>query len=124
VKATLTVTDEAGTPLPRVRITGHFFDDYWLDHTVAGRNEHQRPDYVQALGARLRGSDRLPRHQRDHQAGPDLRPDDGNLDELRDPTAPPLNHRAGDSLLETPNGITLRGVVNRSDDSRIAEPNP
>jgi hypothetical protein len=37
VKATLTVTDEAGTPLPRVRITGHFFDDYWLDHTVAGR---------------------------------------------------------------------------------------
>jgi hypothetical protein len=36
-KATLTVTDEAGTPLPLVRITAHFFDDYWLDHTVAGR---------------------------------------------------------------------------------------
>ena len=37
VKATLTVTDEAGVPLPSVRITGHFFDDYWLDHVVSAR---------------------------------------------------------------------------------------
>jgi probable HAF family extracellular repeat protein len=37
VKAKLNVTDEAGVPLPGVRITGHFFDDYWLDHMVSAR---------------------------------------------------------------------------------------
>jgi hypothetical protein len=35
--AKLTVTDEAGGTLAGVRITGHFFDDYWLDQLVVGR---------------------------------------------------------------------------------------
>ncbi|MGE5208101.1 MAG: hypothetical protein ACM3KL_02095, partial [Alphaproteobacteria bacterium] len=35
-QATLTVTNEVGVPLAGVRITGHFFDDYWLDETVVG----------------------------------------------------------------------------------------
>ena len=36
-KAKLTVKSEAGVPLSGVRVTGHFFDDYWLDETVVGR---------------------------------------------------------------------------------------
>ena len=36
VKAKLTVKDEFGLPLSGVRVTGHFFDDYWLDETVVG----------------------------------------------------------------------------------------
>jgi hypothetical protein len=36
VEATVTVTDENGTPLPGVDVTGHFLDDYWLDKAVAG----------------------------------------------------------------------------------------
>jgi probable HAF family extracellular repeat protein len=36
VTATLKVTNTAGRPLSDVRITGHFFDDYWLDHLVVG----------------------------------------------------------------------------------------
>ena len=35
--ATLTVRDELGIPLSGVRVTGHFFDDYWLDKTVVGK---------------------------------------------------------------------------------------
>jgi probable HAF family extracellular repeat protein len=37
VLARLTVTDETGTRLPDVQVTGHFFDDYWLDQTVIGK---------------------------------------------------------------------------------------
>jgi probable HAF family extracellular repeat protein len=37
VKARLTVTDETGTPLAGARVTSHFFDDYWLDETLAGK---------------------------------------------------------------------------------------
>lgn len=36
ISTRLTVTDEAGIGLPGVTITGHFFDDYWLDKTVVG----------------------------------------------------------------------------------------
>jgi hypothetical protein len=36
-KAKLTVKSEAGVPLSGVRVTGHFFDDYWLDETVVGQ---------------------------------------------------------------------------------------
>jgi len=35
-QAQLTVTNEAGVPLAGVTVTGHFFDDYWLDETVVG----------------------------------------------------------------------------------------
>jgi hypothetical protein len=34
VIAKLTVTDESGSPLRGVRVTGHFLDDYWLDQMV------------------------------------------------------------------------------------------
>jgi hypothetical protein len=35
--ATLTVTSESGAALPGVRVTAHFFDDYWLDQVVTGK---------------------------------------------------------------------------------------
>lgn len=35
-EATLTVTDPSGVSQSGVWITGHFFDDYWLDETVVG----------------------------------------------------------------------------------------
>ena len=38
-KANMTVTREAGTAVRRARVTGHFFDDYWLDRTVRGRTD-------------------------------------------------------------------------------------
>ena len=55
--ARLTVTDEAGIKLPSVRVTGHFFDDYWLDHVVTGKTnaqgqvtlKHQGPACVGAI---------------------------------------------------------------------------
>lgn len=57
VKAKLTVTDEAGVPLSGARITGHFFDDYWLDQIVVGKTntagqitfKHQGPACVGAI---------------------------------------------------------------------------
>jgi len=36
-QARLTVRSEVGVPLTGVRVTGHFFDDYWLDETVVGQ---------------------------------------------------------------------------------------
>jgi probable HAF family extracellular repeat protein len=36
VKAALKVTSETGRALSGVQITGHFFDDYWLDQPVVG----------------------------------------------------------------------------------------
>jgi hypothetical protein len=37
VMATLTIKDELGIPLSDVLVTGHFFDEYWLDKTVIGK---------------------------------------------------------------------------------------
>jgi hypothetical protein len=37
VVAKLTLKDEAGSPLGGVRVTGHFLDQYTLDHAVTGR---------------------------------------------------------------------------------------
>ena len=56
-KAQLIVKDETGAPLPDVRITGHFLDDYWLDRIVAGQTnssgqivfKHQGPACVGAI---------------------------------------------------------------------------
>ena len=42
---------------------------------------------LQACWATLRGSNRVPRHRCEEQAGQDLRPDEGSLDELRNPIA-------------------------------------
>lgn len=41
VRARVTVTDEAGVKLSGVTVTGHFFDDYWLDETVVGTTNEQ-----------------------------------------------------------------------------------
>ncbi len=41
VKARVTVTNESGTRLSGVTVTGHFFDDYWLDETVVGTTNSQ-----------------------------------------------------------------------------------
>ncbi len=41
VRARVTVTDEAGIKLSGVTVTGHFFDDYWLDETVVGTTNAQ-----------------------------------------------------------------------------------
>ncbi len=41
VRAKVTVTDEAGIKLSGVTVTGHFFDDYWLDETVVGTTNAQ-----------------------------------------------------------------------------------
>ena len=38
-EATLTVTNQSGVSQSGVWITGHFFDDYWLDETVVGRTD-------------------------------------------------------------------------------------
>ena len=35
VVAKLTITDQNGAPLNGVAVTGHFLDDYWLDHQVS-----------------------------------------------------------------------------------------
>jgi hypothetical protein len=35
-QASITVKNETGVPLSGVTVTGHFFDDYWLDQTVVG----------------------------------------------------------------------------------------
>jgi probable HAF family extracellular repeat protein len=56
-KARLTVADEAGGVLQGVRVTGHFFDDYWLDQIVVGKTnslgqitfKHEGPPCVGAI---------------------------------------------------------------------------
>jgi hypothetical protein len=49
-KAKLTVKNEAGVPLPGVRVTGHFFDDYWLDETVVGQTNSNGQVMFQHVG--------------------------------------------------------------------------
>ena len=41
VRARVTVTNEAGAKLSGVALTGHFFDDYWLDKTVVATTNAQ-----------------------------------------------------------------------------------
>ena len=65
--ARLTVTDEAGAKLSGARITGHFFDDYWLDQTVVGRTnaqgqvtfKHVGPACVGAIALLVTAPDRI-----------------------------------------------------------------
>jgi probable HAF family extracellular repeat protein len=64
VTATLKVTSETGRALSGVRITGHFFDDYWLDHVVAGNTnsrgkitfKHVGPACVGAIALLVTGA--------------------------------------------------------------------
>jgi hypothetical protein len=41
VTARLLVTDEAGSPLPGVGVSGHLMDDYWTDRLVAAQSNAQ-----------------------------------------------------------------------------------
>jgi len=41
---------EEGVPLSGVRVTGHFFDDYWLDETVVGQTNSNGQVTFQHVG--------------------------------------------------------------------------
>ncbi len=49
-KAKVTVTDEAGNRLSGVTITGHFFDDYWLDETVVAQTNTNGQAFFNHIG--------------------------------------------------------------------------
>jgi probable HAF family extracellular repeat protein len=75
--ARLTVTDEAGIKLSGVRITAHFFDDYWLDQTVVGRTsargqvtfKHVGPPCVGAIAILVTDANSLPARTFDRTTG-------------------------------------------------------
>jgi hypothetical protein len=75
--ARLTVTDEAGIKLSGVRITAHFFDDYWLDQTVVGRTsargqvtfKHVGPPCVGAIAILVTDATSLPARTFDRTTG-------------------------------------------------------
>jgi hypothetical protein len=50
VKAKVTVTDEAGNRLSGVTVTGHFFDDYWLDETVVAQTNTNGQAFFTHIG--------------------------------------------------------------------------
>jgi hypothetical protein len=76
-QATVTVTNEAGLPLSGVRITGHFFDDYWLDETVSGKTnssgqakfKHVGPPCVGAIAFLVTGAETRPARTFDRTKG-------------------------------------------------------
>jgi probable HAF family extracellular repeat protein len=75
--ARLTVTDEAGAKLAGVRITAHFFDDYWLDQTVVGRTnasgqvtfKHVGPPCVGAIAILVTAATSVPARTFDRTTG-------------------------------------------------------
>ena len=78
---------EAGVPLSGVRITGHFFDDYWLDETVVGQTnangqvtfKHVGPPCVGAIAFLVTNAEARPARTFDRTTG--------DPDELRHPIA-------------------------------------
>ena len=50
VRARVMVTNEAGVKLPGVALTGHFFDDYWLDETVVATTNAQGQAILSHVG--------------------------------------------------------------------------
>ncbi len=76
-QAKLTVTNEAGVPLAGVRITGHFFDDYWLDETVVGKTsangqvtfKHVGPPCVGAIAFLVTNAEARPARTFDRTKG-------------------------------------------------------
>jgi hypothetical protein len=76
-QATVTVTNEAGVPLSGVRITGHFFDDYWLDETVSGKTnasgqvkfKHVGPPCVGAIAFLVTNAEARPARTFDRTTG-------------------------------------------------------
>ena len=71
------VKNEAGVPLSGVRITGHFFDDYWLDETVVGqtnsngqvRFKHVGPPCVGAIAFLVTNAEARPARTFDRTTG-------------------------------------------------------
>ena len=76
-QAKLTVKNEAGVPLAGVRITGHFFDDYWLDETVVGKTnsngqvtfKHVGPPCVGAIAFLVTNAEARPARTFDRTKG-------------------------------------------------------
>jgi hypothetical protein len=76
-KAKLTVKSEAGVPLSGVRVTGHFFDDYWLDETVVGKTnstgqvtfKHVGPPCVGAIAFLVTNAEARPARTFDRTQG-------------------------------------------------------
>jgi hypothetical protein len=76
-EAKLIVKDEAGVPLSGVRVTGHFFDDYWLDETVVGQTNsnghvtfrHVGPPCVGAIAFLVTNAEARPARTFDRTTG-------------------------------------------------------
>lgn len=76
-QAKLTVKNEAGVPLSGVRVTGHFFDDYWLDETVVGKTnsngqvtfKHVGPPCVGAIAFLVTNAEAKPARTFDRTKG-------------------------------------------------------
>jgi hypothetical protein len=76
-QARLTVKDETGVPLSGVRVTGHFFDDYWLDETVVGKTnsngqvtfKHVGPPCVGAIAFLVTNAEARPARTFDRTQG-------------------------------------------------------
>jgi hypothetical protein len=76
-QAKLVVKDEAGVPLSGVRVTGHFFDDYWLDETVVGKTnsngqvtfKHVGPPCVGAIAFLVTNAEAKPARTFDRTKG-------------------------------------------------------
>ncbi len=76
-QAKLIVKNEAGVPLSGVRVTGHFFDDYWLDETVVGQTnsngqatfKHVGPPCVGAIAFLVTNAEARPARTFDRTQG-------------------------------------------------------
>jgi len=76
-QAKLIVKNEAGVPLSGVRVTGHFFDDYWLDETVVGQTnangqvtfKHIGPPCVGAIAFLVTNAEARPARTFDRTTG-------------------------------------------------------
>jgi hypothetical protein len=76
-QAKLVVKNEAGVPLSGVRVTGHFFDDYWLDETVVGQTnangqvtfKHVGPPCVGAIAFLVTNAEARPARTFDRTTG-------------------------------------------------------
>jgi len=76
-QAKLTVKSEAGVPLSGVKVTGHFFDDYWLDETVVGKTnsngqvafKHVGPPCVGAIAFLVTNAEATPARTFDRTKG-------------------------------------------------------
>lgn len=77
VVARLTVTNRAGAKLSGVTITGHFFDDYWLDEAVVGTTnargqvtfKHLGPPCVGAIAILVTDATSVPARTLDRTTG-------------------------------------------------------